>query len=135
MRSLTRPATFVAALVAVPLRTAARTGEAPAPPADPPLACADSRADGGLTWSRRLPTPKSGATSKEVPTLHGVIGPDGTKRIIMWSGLYPARLAVTEDDGAKWSELKPVGDWGGIVVMGFVEELKTGKGQIGRAHV
>ena len=84
--------------------------------------------DGGLTWSDRLPTPASWATSKEVPTLHRVIGPDGKKRIIMWSGLYPARLAVTEDDGANWSELKPVGDWGGIVVMGFVEALKTGKG-------
>lgn len=84
--------------------------------------------DGGLTWSERLPTPSSWATSKEVPTLHRVIGPDGTKRIIMWSGLNPARLAVTEDDGANWSELKPVGDWGGIVVMGFVEALKTGKG-------
>ena len=46
----------------------------------------------------------------------------------MWSGLYPARLAVTEDDGMTWSELKPVGDWGGIVVMGFVEPLKTGQG-------
>ena len=84
--------------------------------------------DGGLTWSDRLPTPSSWATSKEVPTLHRVIGPDGTKRIIMWSGLYPARLAVTEDDGRTWSELKPVGDWGGIVVMGCVEALKTGKG-------
>lgn len=85
-------------------------------------------ADGGLTWSERLPTPETWATSKEVPTLHRVVGPDGTKRIIMWSGLYPARLAVTEDDGANWSELKPVGDWGGIVVMGFVEALKTGPG-------
>jgi hypothetical protein len=84
--------------------------------------------DGGLTWSDRLATPMSWATSKEVPTLHRVIGPDGAKRIIMWSGLYPARLTVTEDDGANWSELKPVGDWGGIVVMGFVEALKTGKG-------
>ncbi len=84
--------------------------------------------DGGLTWSKRLPTPKSWATSKEVPTLHRVIGPDGKKRIIMWSGLYPARLAVSEDDGKTWSELKKVGDWGGIVVMGFVEALKTGKG-------
>ena len=84
--------------------------------------------DGGLTWSDRLPTPASWATSKEVPTLHRVIDPDGKKRIIMWSGLYPARLAVTEDDGATWSELEPVGDWGGIVVMGFVEALKTGKG-------
>lgn len=84
--------------------------------------------DGGLTWSERQPTPASWATSKEVPTLHRVVGPDGTKRIIMWSGLYPARLAVTEDDGANWSELKPVGDWGGIVVMGFVEALNTGPG-------
>jgi hypothetical protein len=84
--------------------------------------------DGGLTWSERLPTPESWATSKEVPTLHRVIGPDGTKRIIMWSGLYPARLAVSEDDGKSWGELKPVGDWGGIVVMGFVEALKTGPG-------
>jgi hypothetical protein len=84
--------------------------------------------DGGLTWSDRLPTPASWATSKEVPTIHRVVGPDGKKRIIMWSGLYPARLAVTEDDGKKWSDLNKVGDWGGIVVMGFVEELKTGKG-------
>lgn len=84
--------------------------------------------DGGLTWSQRLPTPANWATSKEVPTLHRVIGPDRKKRIIMWSGLYPARLAVTEDDGKSWSELKPVGDWGGIVVMGTVVELTTGDG-------
>lgn len=84
--------------------------------------------DGGLTWSERLPTPENWVTSKEVPTLHRVIGPDGTKRIIMWSGLYPARLAVSEDDGQSWSRLEKVGDWGGIVVMGFVEPLQTGKG-------
>jgi hypothetical protein len=84
--------------------------------------------DGGRTWSDRLPTPASWATSKEVPTIHRVIGPDGTKRLIMWSGLYPARLAVSEDDGATWSELAPAGDWGGIVVMGFVEPLQTGQG-------
>ncbi|MFT5304240.1 MAG: hypothetical protein ACI814_005065 [Mariniblastus sp.] len=84
--------------------------------------------DGGLTWSERLPTPASWADSKEVPTLHRVKGPDGTNRIIMWSGLYPARLAVTEDDGKNWGELTPIGEWGGIVVMGFVEALTTGEG-------
>jgi len=84
--------------------------------------------DGGKTWTDRLPVPENWSTSKEVPTLHRVIGPDGKKRIIMWSGLYPARLAVSEDDGNTWSDLKPVGDWGGIVVMGFVEALKTGQG-------
>jgi hypothetical protein len=84
--------------------------------------------DGGLTWSDRLPTPDNWSTSREVPTLFRVIGPDGTKRIIMFSGLYPCRMAVTEDDGLTWSELKPVGDWGGIVLMGCVEALKTGDG-------
>ncbi len=84
--------------------------------------------DGGLTWRDRLPTPKSWATSRETPTLHRVIGPDGKKRVILWSGLYPARLAVSEDDGMTWGELKPAGEWGGIVVMSFVQELNTGKG-------
>jgi hypothetical protein len=82
--------------------------------------------DGGLTWSERLPTPKSWETSKEVPTIHRVVDPQGKRRLILWSGLYPARLAVSEDDGASWSELEPVGDWGGIVVMGCVERLANG---------
>ena len=84
--------------------------------------------DGGKTWSDRLPVPENWSTSREVPTLHRVVGPDGVKRIIMWSGLYPARLAVSQDDGITWSGLQSVGDWGGIVVMGFVEQLKTGPG-------
>lgn len=84
--------------------------------------------DAGRTWSDRLPTPESWASSKEVPTLHRVVDADGKKRLIMWSGLNPARLAVSEDNGENWSELKKVGDWGGIVVMGTVVELKTGPG-------
>ena len=81
--------------------------------------------DGGRTWSERLPTPKSWATSKEVPTIHRVVDANGKRRLIVWSGLYPARLSVSEDDGTSWSELTPVGDWGGIVVMGSVVQLKT----------
>lgn len=84
--------------------------------------------DGGKTWSERLPTPSSWTTSKEVPTLHRMTGPDGKKRIIMWSGLYPARFAVSEDEGKTWSELKKAGDWGGIVVMGCHASLRTGPG-------
>ena len=84
--------------------------------------------DAGLTWSARLKTPENWATSKEVPTLHRVIDPAGKKRLIMFSGLYPARLAVSDDDGATWSPLKTVGDWGGIVVMGSVIDLETGRG-------
>ena len=84
--------------------------------------------DGGRHWSDRLPTPASWATSLEVPTIHRVIDPQGNKRLILWSGLYPARLAVSDDDGRHWSELQPVGDWGGIVVMGFVEPIATAAG-------
>ena len=82
--------------------------------------------DGGKTWSERLPTPENWKTSREVPTIHRVVDKSGQKRLIMWSGLYPARLAVSEDDGVSWSPLKKVGDWGGIVVMGCLERLKNG---------
>ena len=81
--------------------------------------------DGGKTWSERLPTPKTWETSLEVPTLHRVIDASGKKRIIMFSGLYPIRMAVTEDDGLTWSELKSVGNFGGVVTMASVIDLKT----------
>jgi hypothetical protein len=84
--------------------------------------------DGGKTWSERLPTPKNWETSLETPTLHRTVDAKGTKRVILFSGLYPVRLAVSEDDGQSWSELKPVGDWGGIVAMASVIPLKTGPG-------
>lgn len=80
--------------------------------------------DGGKTWSERLPTPKSWETSLEVPTLHRVVDAQGKKRIIMFSGLYPIRMAVSEDNGATWGELKPIGNFGGIVAMGSVVALK-----------
>ena len=81
--------------------------------------------NGGLTWSERLPTPKSWETSKETPTIHRIIDARGKKRLILWSGLYPARFSISEDNGNSWSELKPVGDWGGIVVMGSLVQLKS----------
>lgn len=84
--------------------------------------------DGGKTWSDRLPTPKNWETSLETPTLHRVVDVAGKKRIILFSGLYPVRMAVSEDDGKTWSELKAVGDWGGIVAMASVVELKTAPG-------
>ena len=74
--------------------------------------------DGGLSWGERLPTPENWGGSREVPTLHRMTDAGGKERIIMWSGLYPARVAVTEDDGENWSPLELAGEWGGIVVMG-----------------
>lgn len=84
--------------------------------------------DGGKTWSERLPVPESWSTSKETPTIHRVVDAQGKKRLIVWSGLYPARFSISEDDGGTWSELKPAGDWGGIVVMSSVVPMRSGAG-------
>jgi len=84
--------------------------------------------DGGLKWSDRLRTPESWKTSLEVPTIFRTIDPQGKKHLIIFSGLYPARLAHSEDDGLTWSELEPAGDWGGIVMMASLTALNTGKG-------
>lgn len=63
--------------------------------------------DGGLTWSERLSVPESWATSKEVPTIHRVVDPhDGTRRLVLFSGLHPIRMSVSEDDGVGWSTLR-----------------------------
>ena len=84
--------------------------------------------DGGLTWSDRLPTPENWTTSKETPTIHRVIDPvSGRKRLILFSGLYPIRESVSEDDGATWTPLKPIGEFGGIVAMASVERLRDGR--------
>ena len=84
--------------------------------------------DGGLSWSERLSVPSNWSTSLETPTIHRVVDGRGRKRLIVFSGLYPARMSVSENDGRSWTPLEPVGDWGGIVVMGFVEPLRTGSG-------
>jgi len=83
--------------------------------------------DAGLTWSFRLPVPENWATSKEVPTIHRVVDPQGVRRLILFSGLYPIRMAVSEDDGANWTPLAPIGDFGGIVAMASVVRLKDGR--------
>ena len=85
--------------------------------------------DAGKTWSQRINTPENWTTSKETPTLHRVVDGDGKKRIIMFSGLYPIRMAVSEDDGDSWSELKQVGEFGGIVAMSSVFKVTDRAGQ------
>lgn len=84
--------------------------------------------DGGRTWSERLEVPDNWSTSKETPTIHRMIDPrDGTKRLIVFSGLYPIRRAYSEDDGTSWTPLEPIGDYGGIVAMSSVIRLDDGR--------
>jgi hypothetical protein len=82
--------------------------------------------DAGLTWSERLPTPANWATSQETPTLYRTVDPKGHKHLLIFSGIYPIRMAHSADDGKTWSELKAIGDFGGIVAMSSVARLKSG---------
>ena len=83
--------------------------------------------DGGVTWSGRLVTPQSWATSQEVPTIFRTRLPDDEHRLILFSGLYPIRMAFSADDGLTWSELEPIGSFGGIVAMASLTRLKDGR--------
>ncbi|MCK5821953.1 MAG: exo-alpha-sialidase [Bacteroidales bacterium] len=82
--------------------------------------------DRGLSWSERIEVPESWSSSKEVPTLYPTIDKNGKKRIIMFSGLTPIRLAVSENNGKSWSELESIFDFGGIVAMGDMIRLTNG---------
>jgi hypothetical protein len=90
--------------------------------------------DAGLTWSDRLDTPASWATSLETPTIYRVHdtisesegGAIGGERLIMFSGLYPIRIASSDDLGATWSELESIGDFGGIVANASLGQRRDG---------
>ena len=82
--------------------------------------------DGGHTWSKPQAVPASFATSLETPTLHRFVKPDGGERVLLFSGLYPARCSRSEDGGRTWTELEPIGDFGGIVVMSSVVRVADG---------
>ncbi|MCY3968649.1 MAG: transporter substrate-binding domain-containing protein [Acidobacteria bacterium] len=86
--------------------------------------------DAGLTWSERLPTPASWATSMETPTVFPVELADGRRRLIMFSGLYPVRMARSDDEGETWTELEPIGHFGGVVAMSSVERLRSLDGEL-----
>jgi hypothetical protein len=83
--------------------------------------------DGGRTWSERMALPQSFEQSQEVPTLFKLGGAAGSERLILFSGLYPILAAHSADGGRSWSELAPIGDYGGIVAMGSLERTREGE--------
>ncbi len=81
--------------------------------------------DDGKTWSARIPGASALGRIEEVPTIHKVKDAEGDERLIIFTGLYPTRMAVSEDNGNSWEPYKPVGDWGGIVTMGDLIPIKN----------
>jgi hypothetical protein len=57
-----------------------------------------------------------------------VVDRRGRKRLIVFSGLFPIRSSISEDDGRSWTDLRPIGDFGGIVAMSSLVKLRTGPG-------
>lgn len=76
--------------------------------------------DGGRTWSERLHVPDSFSTNLECPTIYRTEDASGKSRLIIFSGRYPFRSSVSEDDGESFSELTPIGDFGGFFVSSMV---------------
>jgi hypothetical protein len=84
-------------------------------------------ADGGATWSQRLPTPENWESSLETPTIYRVKTPEGKSRLLVFSGLYPIRMSYSDDQGGQWTPLEPIGEFGGIVAMSSVIALQDGR--------
>ena len=82
--------------------------------------------DGGKTWSKRLDVPESFSTNLECPTIFRMEDATGKSRLMIFSGRYPFRMSVSEDDGAHFSELKPIGNFGGYFISSMVS---LGKGR------
>ena len=83
--------------------------------------------DGGRTWSALLPVPENWASSLETPTIHRLVDAGGKARLVLFSGLHPIRSSLSADDGATWTPLQPIGDFGGIVAMASVVPLANGR--------
>lgn len=82
--------------------------------------------DGGLSWSERLPVPRSWSTALQVPTIYKCIDPQGATRLLVFTGHYPIRCSHSDDQGLTWTEFQPLGDFGGNVSMSDVIRLKSG---------
>lgn len=80
--------------------------------------------DAGLTWSERLDVPESFSTSSEFPTIYKLKDKDNVERLFIFTGKYPIRSSVSEDNGKTWSEFKPIGNFGAYFISTVVETEK-----------
>ncbi len=74
-------------------------------------------ADGGLTWSDRLPVPESFKGKHNAPSISRLVGPDGKKRLLINTSAPFMQYAISEDDGNTWTDLDRM--WRGFFGRGF----------------
>ena len=66
--------------------------------------------DGGLTWSDCIPTSKNWEDTRNAPTIHRLVAPDGKARLFVFQQTDLAMWqAVSEDDGKTWAPFEPNG--------------------------
>lgn len=82
--------------------------------------------DGGHTWSDRLNVPDSFSTSLECPTIYRMEDAAGKSRLFIFTGRYPFRVAISEDNGESFSDFKTLGDFGGYFISTVIP-LGSGK--------
>lgn len=83
--------------------------------------------DSGNTWSERLKLPESWMTLLQVPTLYEIEYPGERNKLMMITGHLPIRSSIYDEENYTWSELIPIGDFGGNVSMSSFIKLSSGK--------
>ena len=83
--------------------------------------------DLGDTWSERLELPESWLTLLQVPTLYEIECSEKRNKLMMITGHYPIRSSIYNEENQSWSELTPIGDFGGNVSMSSFLKLPNGK--------
>lgn len=83
--------------------------------------------DSGESWSERIELPESWLTFLQVPTLYEIECLGKESKLMMITGHLPIRSSVYDQVNQVWSELTPIGDFGGNVAMSSFLKLSNGK--------
>lgn len=82
--------------------------------------------DAAKTWSNRLPVPESWSTLLQVPTIYSIKQSNNRDRLLYFTGHYPIRYSLSDDNGENWTELEAIGEFGGNVSMASLMQLSDG---------
>ena len=76
--------------------------------------------DGGLTWSSRLSTPANFTDAHYAPTIHRLIAPDQTERLLIMVSRPYFKQSISTDNGATWSDFARIFDAANDGLDGYI---------------